>query len=57
MVKQFDEKNIVKLKVPIKQQRASFFHDEEDLSELCFPNKMVQMNFANNQPREVWCEK
>ncbi len=55
--KGIDESKVVKLKVPIRQERGSGFHDEEDISFICAPKEIVFIKFANNMPQEVWCEK
>lgn len=52
----FNESKVIKLKVPIRQERASGFHEDEDISSLCEPRKMVYIKFSMNQPQEVWCE-
>jgi hypothetical protein len=52
-----DESKVIKLKVPIRQERASGYHEDEDLSYLCEPLKMVYIEFKLNAPQEVWCEK
>ncbi|HNH08584.1 MAG TPA: hypothetical protein PK683_08780 [Leptospiraceae bacterium] len=52
----FNESKVVKLKVPIRQERASGYHEDEDISSLCEPKKMVYIKFSFNQPQEVWCE-
>lgn len=55
--KGIDESKVVKLKVPIRQERGSGFHEEEDISYICAPKEIVFIQFANNMPQEVWCEK
>jgi hypothetical protein len=55
--KEINESNVVKLKVPIRQERTSWFHEDEDLSYICEPKQMVFIKFSANQPSEVWCEK
>ena len=52
-----NESKVIKFKVPIRQERASGFHEDEDLSYLCEPHKMVYIEFKLNSPQEVWCEK
>jgi hypothetical protein len=52
-----DESKVIKLKVPIRQERSSGFHEDEDLTYLCEPHKMVYIEFKRYQPKEVWCEK
>ena len=51
-----DESKVSKLKVPFKN-RVSFAHEEEDLSYICAPKQIVYVEFFNNIPLEVWCEK
>ena len=55
--KGIDESKVAKLKVPIRQERGSGYHDEEDISYICAPKEMVFIKFSLNMPEEVWCEK
>lgn len=50
-----DESNVQVVEVPPKN-RASGFHEEEDLTPLCKGRRIVYVKFMMNTPSEVWCK-